>query len=69
MKTLCDSFRDYVAVELLEGEKKCQVEGFGLQDAWKSITFQSLPPVLHLQLKRYEYNSQLNAPDKVSTRN
>jgi hypothetical protein len=58
MKTLYDSFRDYVSVETLDGENKYQAEGFGLQDAQKGIIFQSFPPVLHLQLKRYEYDTQ-----------
>ena len=61
MKTLHDSFRDYVAVETLDGENKYQAEGFGLQDARKGIIFESLPPVLHLQLKRYEYDMQRDA--------
>ena len=65
MKTLYDSFRDYVAVEMLDGENKYQAEGFGLQDARKGIIFQSLPPVLHLQLKRYEYDMQRDAMVKV----
>ena len=65
MKTLRDSFRDYVAVEDLNGENKYQAEGFGLQDAKKGITFQSFPPVLHLQLKRFEYDIQRDAMVKV----
>jgi len=65
MKTLYDSFRDYVAVETLDGENKYHAEGFGLQDAQKGIIFQSLPPVLHLQLKRYEYDMQRDAMVKV----
>ena len=65
MKTLYDSFRDYVAVETLDGENKYQAEGLGLQDARKGIIFESLPPVLHLQLKRYEYDMQRDAMVKV----
>ena len=65
MKTLRDSFRDYVAVEDLNGENKYQAEGFGLQDAKKGIIFQSFPPVLHLQLKRFEYDIQRDAMVKV----
>ncbi|KAF9792792.1 cysteine proteinase [Thelephora terrestris] len=68
MKTLYDSFRDYVAVEMLDGENKYQAEGFGLQDARKGIIFQSLPPVLHLQLKRYEYDMQRDAMVKINDR-
>ena len=60
MRTLSDAFRDYVAVEMLDGKNMYQAEGFGLQEARKGIIFQSLPPVLHLQLKRYEYDTQLD---------
>lgn len=65
MKTLYDSFRDYVAVETLEGDNKYQAEGYGLQDAKKGIIFQHFPPVLHLQLKRFEYDIQRDAMVKV----
>lgn len=64
-KNLLESFRDYVAVEPLEGENKYQAEGYGLQDARKGIIFQSFPPVLHLQLKRFEYDIQRDAMVKV----
>ena len=66
MKNLYESFRDYVAVETLDGENKYQAEGYGLQDAKKGIIFQSFPPVLHLQLKRFEYDVQRDAMVKVS---
>ena len=65
MKTLYDSFQDYVAVETLAGESMYQAEGFGLQDARKGVTFQSFPPVLRLQLKHHEYNVQRGAVVKV----
>ena len=61
MKNLLESFRDYVAVETLDGDNKYQAEGFGLQDAKKGILFESFPPVLHLQLKRFEYDIQRDA--------
>jgi ubiquitin carboxyl-terminal hydrolase 7 len=67
MKNLYESFRDYVAVETLDGENKYQAEGYGLQDAKKGIIFQSFPPVLHLQLKRFEYDVQRDAMVKVSS--
>lgn len=69
MKNLLESFRDYVAVETLEGENKYQAEGYGLQEAKKGIIFQSFPPVLHLQLKRFEYDIQRDAMVKVGVRN
>ena len=65
MKNLQESFRDYIAVETLEGENKYQAEGLGLQDAKKGVIFQSFPPVLHLQLKRFEYDIQRDAMVKV----
>ncbi|KAJ7917322.1 hypothetical protein B0H13DRAFT_2443436, partial [Mycena leptocephala] len=68
MKNLYESFRDYVAVEMLDGENKYQASGFGLQDAKKGIIFESFPPVLHLQLKRFEYDLQRDAMVKVNDR-
>jgi len=65
MKTLSDSFRDYVAVKTLDGERRYQTGELGLQDARAAVTFQSLPPVLHLQLKCYEYDVQCDAMVKV----
>jgi len=65
MKTLCDSFREYVAVTTLDGENKCQARGFGPQDARKGVIFLSLPPVLHLRLKRYKYDMQSDAMVKA----
>ena len=65
MKTLRDSFRDYIAVETMDGDNKYQAEGYGLQDAKKGIVFQSFPPVLHLQLKRFEYDIQRDVMVKV----
>ncbi|ETW85794.1 cysteine protease [Heterobasidion irregulare TC 32-1] len=68
MKNLYDSFKDYVAVETLDGENKYQAEGYGLQDAKKGIIFQSFPPVLHLQLKRFEYDIQRDSMVKINDR-
>ena len=46
MKTLRDSFRDYIAVETMDGDNKYQAEGYEWQDAKKGIVFQSFPPVV-----------------------
>jgi len=62
MKTLYDSFRDYIA---MGGGNKYDAEGFGLQDARKGIAFQYFPPVLRLQLKRFSYDTQLDVTVKV----
>ncbi|EKM55554.1 uncharacterized protein PHACADRAFT_256265 [Phanerochaete carnosa HHB-10118-sp] len=68
MKNLYESFRDYVAVETLDGDNKYMAEGYGLQDAKKGIIFQAFPPVLHLQLKRFEYDIQRDAMVKINDR-
>ena len=67
IKTLYDSFRDYIATETLDGEFKYQAEGFGPQDARNGVIFQSFPPVLRLLLRRYEYDMQRDAMIKVRT--
>ena len=36
-----------------------------MQDAKKGVIFESFPPVLHLQLKRFEYDIQNDAMVKV----
>lgn len=70
-KNLYDSFEEYVAMETLEGENKYQAEGYGFQDANKGVIFESFPPVLHLQLKRFEYDFMRDTMVKVmkGTRN
>ncbi|KAF9113641.1 hypothetical protein BGX27_001116 [Mortierella sp. AM989] len=67
-KTLRDSFANYVDVETLDGDNKYQAEGHGLQDAKKGVIFQTLPPVLHLQLKRFEYDIERDAMVKINDR-
>lgn len=67
-KSLDDSFRDYVQVETLEGENKYMAEDFGLQDAKKGVIFETFPNVLHLQLKRFEYDFNRDAMMKVNDR-
>lgn len=66
LSNLEESFKDYIQVETLEGENKYNAEGFGLQDAKKGVIFESFPPVLHLQLKRFEYDMQRDQNVKVS---
>ncbi|CAE6431473.1 unnamed protein product [Rhizoctonia solani] len=68
MANLYESFKDYVAVETLEGDNKYQAEGLGLQDAKKGVIFQEFPPILHLQLKRFEYDIQRDAMVKINDR-
>ncbi len=68
LRGLEDSFKDYIQVERLEGENKYNAEGFGLQDAHKGVIFESFPPVLHLQLKRFEYDMMRDQNVKINDR-
>jgi ubiquitin carboxyl-terminal hydrolase 7 len=65
-RKLTDSFEDYITVETLEGDNKYMAEGHGLQDANKGVIFESFPPVLHLQLKRFEYDFMRDTMVKVN---
>ncbi|KXL41610.1 hypothetical protein M433DRAFT_6726 [Acidomyces richmondensis BFW] len=67
-KSVDESFKDYIQVETLEGDNKYAAEGYGLQDAKKGVIFESFPNVLHLQLKRFEYDFQRDAMMKVNDR-
>ncbi|RKP13022.1 hypothetical protein BJ684DRAFT_10647, partial [Piptocephalis cylindrospora] len=66
--TLEDSFAEYIDVETLDGENQYAAEGHGLQDARKGVIFESFPPVLHLQLKRFEYDMERDAMVKINDR-
>ncbi|KAK7207041.1 cysteine proteinase [Myxozyma melibiosi] len=68
MKDLHESFKDYIQVETLNGENQYQATGYGLQDAEKGVIFQSFPPVLHLQLKRFEYDFNRDMMVKINDR-
>ncbi|PRT54580.1 Ubiquitin carboxyl-terminal hydrolase 21 [Wickerhamiella sorbophila] len=68
MKDIYASFRDYVQTEVLEGENQYHATGYGLQDANKGVIFESFPPVLHLQLKRYEYDFLRDVEVKINDR-
>ncbi|KAI9822475.1 MAG: hypothetical protein M1827_000194 [Pycnora praestabilis] len=67
-KNLDESFRDYVQVETMDGENKYYAEGHQYQDAKKGVIFESFPQILHLQLKRFEYDINRDAMMKVNDR-
>ncbi|CAB4395464.1 unnamed protein product [Rhizophagus irregularis] len=67
-KTLRDSFKNYIQEEILEGDNKYQTVGYELQVAKKRVVFESFPPVLHLQLKRFKYDIQKGAIVKINDR-
>lgn len=66
------SLRQYVEVETLDGENQYRAEdkekgvNFGKQDARKGCKFLRFPPVLQLQLKRFEYDPMTDRMEKVS---
>ncbi|KAI3856937.1 hypothetical protein MKX03_012345, partial [Papaver bracteatum] len=63
------SFDKYVEVEHLEGDNKYQAgQEHGLQDAKKGVLFIDFPPVLQLQLKRYEYDITRDTMVKINDR-
>jgi ubiquitin C-terminal hydrolase len=65
-----ESLNAYIEVEKLDGENKYQTddERYGLQDARKGIRFEQLPPVLCVQLKRWEMDLQTFQSYKVNDR-
>ncbi|KAM5441568.1 ubiquitin-specific protease ubp15 [Microsporum ferrugineum] len=68
-KTLDDSFKSYINVEIMDGENKYDAGApHGLQDARKGVIFESFPPVLHLHLQRYEYDFNRDAMMKINDR-
>ncbi|KAL3625125.1 CSN-associated deubiquitinating enzyme Ubp12 [Castilleja foliolosa] len=67
-KDVYASFDKYVEVERLEGDNKYHAEGHGLQDAKKGVLFIDFPPVLQLQLKRFEYDFMRDSMVKINDR-
>ena len=52
--------------EILDNEDKYEVEGHGKEKAIKKMKFIHLPPVLMFQLKRFEYNNEINFIEKLN---
>jgi ubiquitin carboxyl-terminal hydrolase 7 len=67
-KNLAESFKKYTEKERLDGDNKYMAEGHGLQDAVKGCSFSAFPPVLHLHLKRFEYDPLRDANVKINDR-
>lgn len=68
LKNVKESFENYVESEVLSGDNKYDAAGYGLQDAEKGVIFESFPPVLYLQLKRFEYNFEYDQLVKINDR-
>ncbi|XP_065899368.1 ubiquitin carboxyl-terminal hydrolase 7-like isoform X2 [Dysidea avara] len=67
-KNVYESFKDYVAVETLEGENKYDAGQYGLQEAKKGVIFVKFPPVLHLHLMRFQYDPVTDTNVKINDR-
>ncbi|XP_015785155.1 ubiquitin carboxyl-terminal hydrolase 7 [Tetranychus urticae] len=67
-KNIKESFKDYISVELLDGENKYDAGEYGLQEAEKGIIFSSFPPVLHLHLLRFQYDPVTDTNIKINDR-
>ncbi|KAL3982395.1 Ubiquitin-specific protease C-terminal family protein [Acanthocheilonema viteae] len=63
-----ESFSDYTAAEILDGDNKYDAGEFGLQPAVKGVKFISFPPILHLQLMRFQYDALQDANVKINDR-
>ncbi|EPY51310.1 ubiquitin carboxy terminal hydrolase Ubp22 [Schizosaccharomyces cryophilus OY26] len=68
MKNLEASFRDYIQVETLDGDNCYYADTYGFQEAKKGVIFESFPPILHLQLKRFEYDFERDMMIKINDR-
>ena len=56
-ENIYQSFRKYIEKEMLEGDNKYDAgEKYGKQDAQKGVIFTEFPPVLTIQLKRFDFD-------------
>jgi ubiquitin C-terminal hydrolase len=53
-----DSFKKYIAKEMLDGDNQYDAGEYGKQDAEKGVIFTKFPPVLTLLLKRFDFDLQ-----------
>lgn len=66
---LKESFDKYCEVETMDGDNKYRADGYEeLQEARKGVRFLTLPPVLQLHLKRFEYDFSRDAMVKINDR-
>lgn len=66
-QNLQESFANYIEIEMLTDDNKYQAgDEYGYQDAKKGVVFQLFPPVLHLQLKRFEYDFMIDDLSKIN---
>ena len=67
-KDLYASLDEYVREETLDGDNQYHSDKFGKQDAKKGVAFKTLPPVLELHLRRFEYDFATDQMAKINER-
>lgn len=67
-KNINESFKDYIATEILDDDNKYDAGEHGLQKAEKGILFSKFPPVLHLHLMRFQYDPITDSSVKFNDR-
>nr|VZI34443.1 unnamed protein product [Spirometra erinaceieuropaei] len=62
------AFKEYIQVEMLANDNKYDAGKYGLQEAEKGVKFIKFPPVLYLQLMRFQYDFHSNTNVKINDR-
>lgn len=66
MSSIYESLDSYIQEELLDEDNKYDAGEYGKQIASRGIKFYSLPPILMIQLKRFEYDFARDSMNKIS---
>jgi ubiquitin C-terminal hydrolase len=64
-KNIMESFDKYIAIEVLDGDNQYDSGQFGKQDAKKGVIFTKFPPVLTIQLKRFDFDLRVMGFRKI----
>lgn len=65
-RTIYDAFEEYIAKETLTQDNKYDAGEYGLQEAEKGVIFIRFPPVLYLQLMRFQYDFVADTNVKIN---
>jgi ubiquitin carboxyl-terminal hydrolase 7 len=66
MSSIYESLEYFITEELLDDDNKYDAGKYGKQVAYRGIKLYSLPPVLMIQLKRFEYDFLKDTMIKIS---
>lgn len=67
-RSVYDAFNEYIAKETLSQDNKYDAGAYGLQEAEKGVIFTRFPPVLYLQLMRFQYDFVADTNIKLNDR-